>query len=223
MDNLSTNIALVRSIKGYPCLYDNTIPAYTKKEITDKAWIEVSNETGISAGECKEKWKNLRWGFIRSLRPNPDGTVKKRYYLHDDMDFVLPFVKLLQKHGHNIPTHDSDIEDENIESAENEGIEYEVFDEHRARARLYDSKQTTEKNAQRKNGQSPQFFEYRVQEPQSKRAKIYESVPNHTEEIDYRKMFLFSLLPEINVLSESQMRDFRRKVFMLIDEIKQIT
>jgi hypothetical protein len=38
-----------------------------------------------------------------------------------------------------------------------------------------------------------------------------------------RKMFLASLLPEINAMTENQMRVFRRKVLQLIDEISELS
>jgi hypothetical protein len=38
-----------------------------------------------------------------------------------------------------------------------------------------------------------------------------------------RKMFLLSLLPEINDMTENQMRVFRRKVLQLIDEIGDVS
>jgi hypothetical protein len=38
-----------------------------------------------------------------------------------------------------------------------------------------------------------------------------------------RKMFLLSLLPEINAMTENQMRVFRRKVLQLIDEISELS
>ena len=37
-----------------------------------------------------------------------------------------------------------------------------------------------------------------------------------------RKMFLLSLLPEINDMTENQMKIFRRKVLQLIDEISNV-
>lgn len=48
---------------------------------------------------CKEKWRNIRNGFVRSLKPSPSGSSssqKKKYYLNDLMGFVLPYVKPVQ-------------------------------------------------------------------------------------------------------------------------------
>ncbi|KAM3965593.1 LOW QUALITY PROTEIN: uncharacterized protein ACR2FA_000439 [Aphomia sociella] len=194
------NLALVKSIERFPCLYNYNLSEYSKKELTDKAWGEVANETNLTAGECKEKWKNLRYGFIRSLKPNADGSVKKKYYLHDHMEFVLPFVKPLSKnYGFIQPAVDNDTDEEYIDSH---------FE----------------------NGQSPQqhYLDSDIQqntEPPRKSRLHYEhnsvilqqSPEERLEES--RKMFLLSLLPEINELTENQMRAFRRKVLSLLDEI----
>ncbi|CAH0687788.1 unnamed protein product [Spodoptera exigua] len=86
-------LQLVKAIEKFPCLYNYNIPECLKKEFSDRAWQEVASQTQLSVGECKEKWKNLRYGLLRSLRLNPDGSEKKKYYLHDEMEFVLPFIR----------------------------------------------------------------------------------------------------------------------------------
>ncbi|XP_026750147.2 uncharacterized protein LOC113510811 [Galleria mellonella] len=197
------NLVLVKTIERFPCLYNYNLSDYSKKELTDRAWNEVANETKLSVGECKEKWKNLRYGFIRSLKPNADGSVKKKYYLHDDMEFVLPFVKPLSKQFGLVQTPiENDTDDEYLDN-------------------------------QVESGQSPQqhYLESDMQqnlEPPRKKirlqyennAKILHQKHCPAERFDEsRKMFLLSLLPEINELTESQMRAFRRKVLSLIDEI----
>lgn len=42
---------------------------------------------------------------------------------------------------------------------------------------------------------------------------------NSNESEDYRKMFLISLLPELYLMNEHQIRQFKRKVLQAIDEI----
>ncbi|XP_059061561.1 uncharacterized protein LOC131854461 [Achroia grisella] len=199
------NLVLVKSIEKFPCLYNYNLSDYSKKELTDRAWNEVANETKLTVGECKEKWKNLRYGFIRSLKPNADGSLKKKYYLHDDMEFVLPFVKALSKQfGFVQAAVENDTDDEFVD------------------------------NQLDHCGQSPQqhYFDsdmHQTLEPPKKKNRLhcdhittknlhYKHLP--TDRCDEsRKMFLLSLLPEIKELTESQMRAFRRKVLSLIDEI----
>ncbi|XP_017480930.1 PREDICTED: uncharacterized protein LOC108370170 [Rhagoletis zephyria] len=67
-----------------------------------------------SVAECKEKWRNIRNGFVRSLKPPPSGSsskIKKKYYLHEVMQFVLPYVKPVQhaEQTGNITLSDCDV------------------------------------------------------------------------------------------------------------------
>lgn len=65
-------------------------------------------------------------------------------------------------------------------------------------------------------------LEFQNSEPLLKRRKTaYKSTRDHGNTDCPRKMFLLGLLPEINSLSEVQMRAFRRKVFKLIDDVSQ--
>lgn len=57
-------------------------------------------------------------------------------------------------------------------------------------------------------------------EPQAKRKKSSQKSRDLTNACP-RKMFLLSLLPEINNLNETQMKAFRRKVLGLIDEVSE--
>lgn len=115
------------------------------------------------------------------------------------MEFVLPFVKLIPRHsGFVAPIIESgDTDEENNDILE--------------------------------NGQSPhnsQLFDIEIlqQEPPRKRIRTEPIVKqihkNSIERVDdSRRLFLLSLLPEVNELTESQMRAFRRRILSLIDEI----
>lgn len=76
-----------------------------------------------------------------------------------------------------------------------------------------------------------QYQEIEVPEPPKKRSKTNDNFIKYLQQKqsnnsnnnevsdDSRKMFLLSLLPEVNALTECQMRMFRRKIFTLLDEI----
>ncbi|CAG4961967.1 unnamed protein product [Parnassius apollo] len=85
----------VQIVEKYPCLYNNNLAEYSRKYLTEKAWSEVANEMQWTINDCKEKWKNIRNGFVRSLKPkaSESATTRKKYYLHDKMQFILPYVK----------------------------------------------------------------------------------------------------------------------------------
>nr|XP_034194546.1 uncharacterized protein LOC117610825 [Osmia lignaria] len=145
--------------------------------------VSSGEPPGSDLTDCKERWKNIRNGFVRSLKQPPSESSakqKKQYYLHDVMQFVLPYVKPV---AHTVttgnlpnPSHDNKLMDEinEIKPCDNEV--------------------------------DKAFVNY-LQEKKK---------PNNE---DHRKMFLVSLLPEVNKLSDEQMREFKIKVVMLLDEI----
>lgn len=38
----------VHVVQQYPCLYNNKLPEYLRKDVTDKAWSEVAQKTNTS-------------------------------------------------------------------------------------------------------------------------------------------------------------------------------
>lgn len=69
--DVDRNLLLVRSVEKFPCLYNFTLPDYIKKEKTDIAWTEVSNETKLT-GESRifydvPKVYQLGWVYVGSI------------------------------------------------------------------------------------------------------------------------------------------------------------
>lgn len=63
--------------------------------------------------QCKEKWKNLRTAFARSMKKPPSGSAAnnkryKDYYLKDVMQFILPFMKVKPQSSNLKDTEDKD-------------------------------------------------------------------------------------------------------------------
>ncbi|XP_017484552.1 PREDICTED: uncharacterized protein LOC108373203 [Rhagoletis zephyria] len=126
-------IKFVQFIENNPCIYNNTMQEYSRKDITEKAWAAIALEMNWSVADCKEKWKNMRNGFVRSLKPCPSGSfskAKKPYYLHDIMSFVLPYVKHVQhsETTSNFILPDSDVHRyEDMECTENDEFNCDVM------------------------------------------------------------------------------------------------
>ncbi|XP_050500151.1 uncharacterized protein LOC126880369 [Diabrotica virgifera virgifera] len=125
-------LKFVQLIENYQCLYNNTLQEYSRKDVTEKAWSAVARQIQWSEADCKEKWKNIRNGFVRSLKPSPSGSsakAKKPYYLHDVMQFVLPYIRPVQhlENTGNISLPDTAVltqpdEDESSQVLPNENI-----------------------------------------------------------------------------------------------------
>lgn len=87
---------------------------------------------------CKERWKNIRTVFLRHLRTHtPSGSaggIKKKYYLEDALQFLIPFIKSNRKQTGNLTVQcelnqsivDSDEDDTRSRVQESQEIEPEV-------------------------------------------------------------------------------------------------
>lgn len=174
---------------------------------------------------CEEKWKNLRTVFVRTNKSAPSGSArksKKPYYLNEHLQFLLPYVKPstdLTTSGNLLPTPDHDILLEN-----NEQSDTEDQDEDLVQQEQYFSDKIISKNHE----------EVRSPEEQTKGTKKRKSELSQADQsfIDFvkmkktkmcgedpRRMYLLSLLPDINAMTDKQMRMFKRKVSDVIDDI----
>lgn len=166
----------------------------------------------VSVPYCKEKWKNLRCVFVRKLRPSPAGSPKKAskpYYLSKFMNFILPYIKT-----------NSVCDDMLVKVPSPTGPDYDDTP-----STTDDPEPSKQERKYAENEQTPAVKKQKTKfyEPE-KSAECLQSrgMENTSTNENPRKMFLLSLLPEINDMTENQMRVFKRKALQLIDEISNI-
>lgn len=90
-DNYQINAKICRLVERYSCMYDRSHPHYLKKDVVDKAWVKISKEMDDSIPSCKERWRNIRTSFARSINVNkiPSSANRtKPYYLHEELQFL---------------------------------------------------------------------------------------------------------------------------------------
>ncbi|XP_011178895.1 uncharacterized protein LOC105209926 [Zeugodacus cucurbitae] len=90
-DNYQINAKICRLVERYACMYDRSHPHYLKKDVVDKAWVKISKEMDDSIPSCKERWRNIRTSFARSINVNkiPSSANRtKPYYLHEELQFL---------------------------------------------------------------------------------------------------------------------------------------
>ncbi|XP_023222828.1 uncharacterized protein LOC111624252 [Centruroides sculpturatus] len=217
------NTKLVQAVKKYPCLYNYKLPEYSRKDITDVAWSKVAEEVKETVPQCKEKWKNLRTVFVRKLRPSCTGTgrMTKPYYLSEIMQFIVPYVKLTSNADHpkNIPSPPKSEEQTDDEITNNEDVTEDDIEQ--------DSSSSKDLEIVQENAREPSIqMENRgikrkshISDYDKSFIEFVQSRKCNKTDVNPRKMFLLSLLPEINEMTEAQMKKFKRKVLELIDEI----
>ncbi|CAK1596478.1 unnamed protein product [Parnassius mnemosyne] len=230
------NIKFVQEVEKHACLYNYKLPEYMRKNTIDRTWAEIGNKFQITGSEAKEKWKNLRSVFVRHLKPPKSGAgtaQKKPYYLADFMQFTIPFIKTAGKPSGNL---NETIEDnDTLQPQSPELCEQTQFTESVPRSTQSISQQhsslpPTSTQSILRHQLPPATSNKRkwkkLEETQAeqdiaayfklKRSKIIENCDS-TE--NSNKMFLLSLLSDVNKLNDNQRRLFKRRVLELIDDI----
>ncbi|XP_037930153.1 uncharacterized protein LOC119664854, partial [Teleopsis dalmanni] len=94
-DNYQINAKICGLVEKYPCMYDRSHPHYLKKDVVDKAWIKIAKEMEDSISSCKERWRNIRTSFARSINVNKvpaSANRTKPYYLHEELQFLAKHI-----------------------------------------------------------------------------------------------------------------------------------
>uniref|UniRef100_A0A1A9WE61 MADF domain-containing protein n=1 Tax=Glossina brevipalpis TaxID=37001 RepID=A0A1A9WE61_9MUSC len=90
-DNYQINAKICRLVEQYPCMYDRSHPHYLKKDVVDQAWVKIAKEMNDSIPSCKERWRNIRTSYARSINVNKipaSANRTKPYYLHEELQFL---------------------------------------------------------------------------------------------------------------------------------------
>ncbi|CAG9771697.1 unnamed protein product [Ceutorhynchus assimilis] len=192
---------------------------------------------GIS--NCRERWRNIRGAFLRSLKKPPSGSgasAKKKYYLEEFLHFLLPYIKNRSDDSNLQSVTDSveDSEDENTdymdhpmesqvvqENQDSNTVPYSLDEE--SSLDLPDDKSfilaqkhcTVTKRKYSQNVSAPlnpaddDFIEW----------KKYKEDSNSNVNEHPNMLFLRSLFPDLMKMTDKQNRRFRQKVIGLIDDI----
>ncbi|XP_049872797.1 uncharacterized protein LOC126371519 [Pectinophora gossypiella] len=235
---------ITKEIEKYPLLYNYNLPEYSNKMLNQKAWDEIAMTLNRTVHDCKEKWRNIRSSFIRSQKSQKATSgyewkhnvwkPKKRYYLADDLAFILPYLKPQLGLGPDTeyaPGSEDDVSQELEEANESTQAKNEAGDtSDDENDEVYDA------NVE---GPTPRIFaEPIAASHHSNRArkrlitevdKTYiecmtdKQSRNETAETTAThpmQYFFLSLLGEFDTMTESQMRQFKIRVLQTIDEIK---
>lgn len=243
-------IRLVRLVKKHPCLYNFQLPQvctyerrhwrtccihykiiqfqYSQREAVDEAWRSIGAELKVKdIKSLREKWRNYRTVFLRRWKTEKNGTNqnKSTYYLMDEMNFLIDFVKI------SIPLKGSDqlatpMESSSSPSTSNptnnqlytivqlpaDKTDLDLFQEKLDNSNYDD--QTT--YVPTKQEQQPHYSlstdnEFMELSP----SKNVTTAPTPT---DPRKLFFLSIAPEMDKLTDKQFRKFRKLTLDFLDE-----
>ncbi|CAG9766139.1 unnamed protein product [Ceutorhynchus assimilis] len=237
MDERIKSLNFVALVKTHSCLYNVKHESYNRPDIREEAWLEISKIMCESVQTCKERWKNIRTVFLRHLRKTAAyglvGRNKKKYYLENALQFLLPFLKNSQIQTEKLGVEFDPEHNESNDAAEDsmtptgEGIEPEFETESQLnetetdpllnetltdfRVKREIATRTTlpkRKNSSDAEKSIAEYFD-------AKRAKLC----NPNESADQK--FLLSLLPDMELMNASQKRRCKREFLEVIDKILQ--
>lgn len=224
-------VDFVKEIEKYPCLYDKTLPEYANKVYNRRAWSTIAKKINTTIPDCRDKWRKIRISFMRSLKQQQsDKPPMRPYYLSEELHFLRPFLKINplktspqkneQKDEHKDEQMDYDIctgvqKQELSDSEASDPFEIECVEDERDNSRI------VLKEANSVTKEKPNEVVYIKQSPRNSYNDQKSHGRRYSDEIESnpRKMFLLSLLPDVECFTEAEMRIFRRKVITVCDDI----
>ena len=187
----------------------------------------------------------MRAVFVRNMKPAPSGSGsknKKPYYLAEAMQFAVAYIKALSTATGNLPNVPRKEEDQQFRDIDTEEgvavqdslplspsqplppppIQTPVMpqqDKNSQTERLFQPKSASRPKSKRGlNDVDRTFVEYF----KAKKARIA-GTPGHNTSQNQRsealKMFLLSMLPDLELMTDEQIRQFKRKSLQTIDDI----
>ncbi|ALC44582.1 CG3919 [Drosophila busckii] len=82
------NAKICRLVENYPCMYDRSHAFYMRKSHIEYAWEEIATEMNDSVDNCKERFRNIRTSFARSINVQRRSNRVKPYYLSEELEFL---------------------------------------------------------------------------------------------------------------------------------------
>jgi hypothetical protein len=128
------------------------------------------------------------------------------------MQFLLPFVKPSATNMDSQATLPSPPPDTDKSGSEDDDVDSKVY----TLPEMQAGGQETEPAPKKSQGKKKRYELSKVDQPFF---ELCEQRKKRKYDFDPRKMFLMSLLPEIHEMSDLQMKQFKRRVLMLIDDI----
>ncbi|XP_055908554.1 transcription factor Adf-1-like [Eupeodes corollae] len=237
VDYYALNAKLCKLVESHPCMYDRSAPNYLKKEYVESAWADISQQLKDTVASCRERWRNIRTAYARSVNiyKSPSGPNRhKRYYLHDELQFLtkhlsqgLPSLRILTPSELD-STHENSRQ--SIDQSEDNNCVYEVinldspnsYNQEKAPEEDEEHVPTPEPQHQpeRDHELEPELYVDPIQSKKRTRKNsedfpITSKVPKR--DLDFE--FVNIILPEIKNMNSRQKILFKGKIFEALEEV----
>lgn len=228
------DIKLVKIIEQHPCLYNYHLPEYSKRDSVAMAWEKVAQEMNATIQQCKDTWRTLRITFTRSIKLPPSGRGAKKFSQKTNdmikkMNFIRPYIKNRQDLPSNLPRLPSPESQDTNSGEKIIGVEDIVPEGHLTFPRKENedvieppANAATPQQKRSKQIESPTTKKRKLQPDKDCEVNSYVMDYLRQKQVDSdnpKRLFLLSLLPDLEQMDNHQMRHFRCKVSQLIDDI----
>ncbi|KAK5642345.1 hypothetical protein RI129_008512 [Pyrocoelia pectoralis] len=235
---------LICLIESNSILYDMSLPGYSNRDVKEELWRKVASRiANKNVDQCKAKWQLLRAGYRKRRSVyTPSGSAAKQrkqwaYYKQlsflephlaeretitnineenlskSEVDNILPGAYYLQSDGDMIPSPvNSDTQTENCSvhlSEETEELDVTLVEEEPTEPAKNIKKKT---NRDSMDKAFEQYLAVKTQKMMNKSTE--EKTSNST------KLFLLSLLPDIDNLCDVKKFKFKIKTLELLQELQ---
>ncbi|XP_045461353.1 uncharacterized protein LOC123671514 [Harmonia axyridis] len=221
-------LKLIEAIEARPSLYNYNLKEYGKKDISEKNWLEVANETGKEVAICKDKWRNLRTVFTRHFKKS-----NTKYHLYDNLKFLIPFMRYLDL-GNDDGQISNDIQIVYTSSAEEELDNSESIENYsEIKIEPIEIGEDVNKDDSYVFGCNDISTEKEIDsstmpictEKTSIKRQRQEEIPpqfdckRRKQEEEAKTAFLMSLLPDFFLMNNQQSRRFKKRISEVVEEI----
>ncbi|KAE9521907.1 hypothetical protein AGLY_017714 [Aphis glycines] len=247
MNEQLANIKFVEEVEKHELLYNYNLPGYSRKDLTEKAWHEIAAKVNMTAAECKEKWRNLRTVFTRKMKTPASGSDAMQFSVPFIKTLVPPSTGNLpekpQDETTDETTENTEVCDDLTNSSYSElqppplpsspSLEAPFLSPSASPASSVLSQQINhpeeqfstsrnKKNLKFKNKSAAEADNCVAEYFKAKKARLEANLVTNSynnENKEALKMFLLSLMPEVEHFNKDQIKLFKRKIFSVIDDI----
>ncbi|XP_037721723.1 uncharacterized protein LOC119554761 [Drosophila subpulchrella] len=221
----ATNAKICHLVAQHPCLYDRSDENYMRKSTVINAWKDISKEMRNSVKSCKDRWRNIRTSYARSIKVHHGANT---YYLKDELQFlqkhITPGIPVPLRGRRSRPKGQEELEEQDdgqhetpVETMLEMKMSPSSPETGHAQSRdSNDSESEDEADDEMRSWQSRARKRMRLESKESK-TSICNAEASPT--MDFDDAFLQGLRPEIQHMNFHQKLYFKRRVYELLGEI----
>uniref|UniRef100_W8B616 Transcription factor Adf-1 n=1 Tax=Ceratitis capitata TaxID=7213 RepID=W8B616_CERCA len=243
------NVRFVHTVEKYPVIYNTNLRDFKQKRsilAREEAWKAIAEKFNSEVFPLQKKWKRFRTTLQQNLNQNKRFETSRLYYLYDHLKFLIPYVKVTNGNHKSKANYEEEKEGEEeyeivdeIDGIDQNTMSYESNDsdeisttKQRQSLSLLEGepiqKPTKPRQGLKRKSNAFSNGDFRNSAHSTPLSNVTpgasSSIGNIELELSTRcendkTHFLSSLIPDLDEMSNSQMRHFKVKVLELIDEI----